>query len=129
MLFRSPGKKKDAEDPVHLKTIRKRPETEEEKVISNALNNAEYEDDYEMKELEVDEDGVALFDKKDDIELDAMLFGLDADDGDDGKDDGIFLEHRSKFEEIDLDSDLNREQRREAARRLKRKKLPSKGFG
>ena len=80
-------------------------------------------------EPELDEDGIAIFDDSndDDLELDAMLFGLDLDD-DDEQDDGVFLERASKYEE-DIDENLNREQRRDAARRRKRKKMPSKGFG
>lgn len=122
----SQGKKKDEEDQVFLKKKRKDAETDEEKAISSALDEAE--DDTE--ELEVDEDGVAIFDNSndDDLELDAMLFGLDLDDDDYEQDDGVFLERPSKYEDIE-DENLNREQRRDAARRRKKKKLPSKGFG
>jgi len=120
------GKKKDVEDQVFIKK-NKKPETEEEKSISSALDEAENDDDdYETEKLETDKDGVALFNDNDDIELDAILFGLAADSDD--EDDGIFLERPSKFEE-EIDPDLNREQRREASRKLKRKKLPTKGFG
>jgi len=119
------GKKKDVEDQVFIKK-NKKPETEEEKSISSALDEAENDDDYDTEELETDKDGVALFGDNDDMELDAILFGLAADSDD--EDDGIFLERPSKFEE-DIDPDLNREQRREASRKLKRKKLPTKGFG
>jgi len=119
------GKKKDVEDLVFIKK-NKKPETEEEKSISSALDEAENDDDYDTEELETDKDGVALFGDNDDMELDAILFGLAADSDD--EDDGIFLERPSKFEE-DIDPDLNREQRREASRKLKRKKLPTKGFG
>lgn len=121
----SQGKKKDEEDQVYIKKNRKKAETEEDKVISGALDEAEDDTD----ELELDEDGVAVFDdvNDEDLELDAMLFGLDLDD-DDEQDDGIFLERSTKYEE-DIDENLNREQRRDAARRRKKKKLPSKGFG
>jgi len=120
------GKKKDVEDQVFIKK-NKKPETEEEKSISSALDEAENDDDdYETEKLETDKDGVALFNDNDDIELDAILFGLAADSDD--EDDGIFLERPSKFEE-EIDPDLNREQRREAARRRKRKIKASKGFG
>mmetsp|Transcript_1246 Transcript_1246/g.1417 ORF Transcript_1246/g.1417 Transcript_1246/m.1417 type:complete len:309 (-) Transcript_1246:31-957(-) len=119
------GKKKDVEDQVFIKK-NKKPETEEEKSISSALDEAENDDDYDTEELETDKDGVALFGDNDEMELDAILFGLAADSDD--EDDGIFLERPSKFEE-DIDPDLNREQRREASRKLKRKKLPTKGFG
>lgn len=123
------GKKKDAEDQVFIKK-KKKPETEEEKAISSALDEAENDGnddgDNEMEDLDLDKDGVALFGDNDDIELDAILFGLAADSDD--EDDGIFLERPSKFEG-EIDPDLNREQRREASRRLKRKKIPTKGFG
>ncbi|VEU41830.1 unnamed protein product [Pseudo-nitzschia multistriata] len=121
----SQGKKRDKEDQVFVNKKRKKAETDEDKAISSALDEAE--DDTE--ELEIDDDGVAIFDdiNDDDIELDAMLFGLDLDD-DDEQDDGVFLERGSKYE-YDDDENLNREQRRDAARRRKKKKLPSKGFG
>lgn len=121
----SQGKKKDEEDQVFIKKKRKEAETDEDKAISSALDEAE--DDTE--ELEVDEDGIAIFDNSndDDLELDAMLFGIGMDDDDD-MDDGVFLERPSKYEDVE-DENLNREQRRDAARRRKKKKLPSKGFG
>jgi RNA recognition motif-containing protein len=121
----SQGKKKDQEDQVFLKKKRDAAKTDEDKAIASALEEAE--DDTE--ELEIDEDGVAIFDDSndDDLELDAMLFGLDLDD-DDEQDDGVFLERPSKYEDVE-DENLNREQRRDAARRRKKKKLPSKGFG
>mmetsp|Transcript_27714 Transcript_27714/g.59232 ORF Transcript_27714/g.59232 Transcript_27714/m.59232 type:complete len:290 (-) Transcript_27714:52-921(-) len=121
----SQGKKKDEEAEVFVKDNRKTDGTEEDNVISGALDQAESDEE----ELEIDEDGVAIFDdiNDDDLELDAMLFGLDLDE-DDQQDDGVFLERPSKYEE-DIDENLNREQRRDAARRRKKKKLPSKGFG
>lgn len=121
----SQGKKKEEEDQAFIKKKRNQAKTEEEKAISSALDDAEDE----TEELEIDEDGVAIFDDSndDDIELDAMLFGLDLDD-DDEQDDGVFLERGSKYV-YDEDKNLNREQRRDVARRRKRKKLPSKGFG
>jgi nucleolin len=124
----SQGKKKDQNDQLYLKKKRKAPESAEEKAISSALDEAENDnEEYEEEELDVDEDGIAVFGNNDDddLELDAALFGIAADD--DEEDDGIFLERPSKFE--DVDPSLNREQRREAARRLKRKKMPHKGFG
>ena len=126
----SQGKKKDEEDQVFIKKKRKEAETDEDKAISSALDEAEDDtEELEVDELEVDEDGIAIFDNSndDDLELDAMLFGISMDDDDD-MDDGIFLERPSKYED-DIDENLNREQRRDAARRRKKKKLPSKGFG
>jgi RNA recognition motif-containing protein len=121
----SQGKKKDEEDVVYVKKKRKNAESEEEEVISSALDEAEGAGE----ELELDEDGIAIFDDSsdEDLELDALLFGLDLDD-DDEQDDGVFLERPSKYKD-DFDENLNREQRRDSARRRKRKKLPSKGFG
>ena len=136
------GKKKDSEEhQLFLDKKRKKAESEEEKAISSALDEAENDDEddddgenYEAEDLEIDEDGAALFgdNNDDDIELDALLFGIAADSEDyyegDEEDDGIFLERKQNFEG-EIDEDLNREQRREAARKLKRKKPPSKGFG
>jgi len=121
----SQGKKKDEDDQLFIEKQRKKAKNAEERAIASALEEAE--DDTE--ELEMDEDGVAIFNDSsdDDIELDAMLFGLELDE-DDEQDDGVFLERPSRYKE-DEDQDLNREQRREAARRRKKKKLPSKGFG
>lgn len=128
----SQGKKKDQEQQLYLKKKRKDPESEEDQAISDALDEAESDEDdeeYEAEDLEIDEDGIAIFgdNNEDDLELDAALFGLSADDDDDDGVDGIFLERKPIYEE--MDPNLNREQRREAARRLKRKKLPHKGFG
>lgn len=120
----SQGKKKDETDQVYVKKSEKEQKTVEERLISSALDEAE--DD--STKLELDENGVAIFDDSDeDFELDALLFGLDVEDGDD-QDDGVFLDRRSKYED-DVDENLNREQRRDAQRRRKREKLPSKGFG
>jgi RNA recognition motif-containing protein len=112
----SQGKKKEQDSQLYLKKKRKEPEDEEEAVISSALEQAES-----------DEDDVPFFGgSDDDLELDAKLFGLLNDD-DDFEYDGVFLENPSKFKE-DEDPDLNREQRRDAARRRKKTKLPHKGF-
>mmetsp|Transcript_21875 Transcript_21875/g.52048 ORF Transcript_21875/g.52048 Transcript_21875/m.52048 type:complete len:286 (+) Transcript_21875:62-919(+) len=117
----SQGKKKDEVDQVFVEKKMKRRRSAEENVIGSALDESE--------DLELDEDGVAVFDKSDDedLELDAILFGIELAD-DDEQDDGVFLERSSKYEEID-DENLNREQRRDTKRRRKKKKLPSKGFG
>lgn len=117
----SQGKKKDQENQVYLKKKRKDPLTDEDAAIASALEEAE-------SDVEVDEDGIAVFGASDDdLELDAMLFGITADDDDDDDYDGVFLERKPIYE--DMDPNLNREQRREEAKRLKRKKLPHKGFG
>jgi RNA recognition motif-containing protein len=127
------GRKKDQENQLYLKKRKKdaTPESEEEQAISSGLDEAEEDDEeYEAEDLELDEDGIAIFNdgNSEDMELDAVLFGLSSDeDDDDEQDDGIFLERPSKFEEVD--PNLNREQRRDVARRIKRKKLPHKGFG
>lgn len=114
----SQGKKKEQENQLYLKKKKKTPQDEEEAAISSAIDEAESE-----------RDDIPVFGGSDeDLELDAALFGLMEDDEDDDDYDGIFLERPSKFEE-DIDPNLNREQRREAARRRKRTKLPHKGFG
>ena len=126
------GKKKDVDDQVSFNKKKKtnKLETEEDRAISSALNEAESDDDDDSGHN--DDNEYSLFNDNiddDDIELDAALFGLVADD-DEEDDDGIFLERPSKYDEDDeLGEDLNREQRREAARRRKRKKKASKGFG
>jgi len=114
----SQGKKKDQENQLYIKKKKKAPETDEEAAIASALELAESEDD----EIPV------FGGSDDDLELDAKLFGITADDeGDDDDYDGIFLERKPIY--ADMDENMNREQRREAARRMKRTKLPSKGFG
>jgi RNA recognition motif-containing protein len=113
------GKKKDQENLVYLKKKRNDAETDEELAITQALEAAESEED---------EDGIWTFGVNDnDLELDARLFGLSGEGDDDDEYDGIFLERKPIYEGID--SNLNREKRREAARRMKRTKLPHKGFG
>jgi RNA recognition motif-containing protein len=126
------GRRKEQENQLYLEKKKKKKaaaaESDEDRAISLGLEEAANDDEeYESEELEVDGDGIAVFnhDTNEDLELDAVLFGLSA--GDDEKDDGIFLEPSSQFG--DIDPSLNRVQRREAARRLKRKKLPHKGFG
>ena len=115
----SQGKKKDQENQLYLKKKKKSPETDEDRAIQSALEAAESDDD----------DDIPVFGgNDDDLELDAALFGIAAADEDDDEEyDGVFLERKPIYE--DMDPNLNREQRREAARRLKRKKLPHKGFG
>lgn len=125
----SQGRKKDQDQQLYIKKKRKDAESEEEEAISTALDEAESEEEeYEDEDMDVDDNGVAIFgnNSDEDMELDAMLFGLADDDDDEGVD-GIFLERKPIYE--DMDPNLNREQRREAGRRLKRKKLPHKGFG
>lgn len=115
------GKKKDQDNQLYLKKKRKAAETEEEKAIVTALEEAESD-----VEMELDDDDIPIFGgSDDDLELDALLFGLDDEDDDDY--DGVYLERKPIYE--DMDPNLNREQRREAAKRLKRTKLPHKGFG
>lgn len=115
------GKKKDQDNQLYLKKKRKEATTDEEADIASALDEAESNDE--------DDDGIPVFGGSDeDIELDALLFGLEANDDDDDEGyDGVFLERKPIYE--DMDPNLNREQRREAAKRLKRTKLPHKGFG
>jgi hypothetical protein len=143
----SQGKKKDQDNLVYLQKKKKKQQqqlSEEEQVISTALDEAESNADddnddddsettepYEAEELDVDENGVAIFgsNDSDDLELDAALFGIAANADDDEQDDGIFWEDRHRAYQELIDPNMNRAQRREAARRLKKKKLPSKGFG
>ncbi len=117
------GKKKDQENQLYLKKKRKVAETEEETAIVGALDQAESDIDHDDDN---DDNNIPVFGgNDDDIELDALLFGLDDDEDEDY--DGVFLERKPVYE--DMDPNLNREQRREAAKRMKRTKLPHKGFG
>ena len=61
--------------------------------------------------------------------MDEVLFeDLDGDDDDDGVD-GFWEGDDGEVEDFEDTQGMNREQRREAARRQKRRKLPHKGFG
>lgn len=115
----SQGKKKDDDSQLYLEKKRKKAETTEDEVIASALEAADSDDP----------DGIPVFgnNDQDDIELDAVLFGIAADDEDDDDYDGIFLERKPIYD--DMDPNMNRAQRRDAGRRLKKQKLPHKGFG
>ena len=120
----SQGKKKDQDNLLYIKKKKKDPIDEEEAAIADALSEAE---------SDLDDDDVPTFGVSDeDIELDAQLFGLQAGDEDDEDDeddiDGWYLQQRG-FTYEEVDPSLNRVQRREAARKLKKKKRPAKGFG
>jgi RNA recognition motif-containing protein len=115
------GKKKEQDNQLYLKKKKMVPVDEEEAVIAEALDEAENDD-----EAEDEEENPYLHTFDDDIELDAVLFGLQDDDDDDDID-GIFLEKHFKYEEVD--PNLNREQRREAQKKSKRKKKATTGFG
>jgi hypothetical protein len=112
------GKKKDLDNQLYLKKKKKVPVDEEEAAIVEALDEAESEEEDQILHIFGDTD--------DDIELDAILFGLQDDDDEDDID-GIFLEKHFKYEEVD--PNLNREQRREAQKKSKRKKKANNGFG
>ena len=118
----SQGKKKDQENQLYIKKKKQTPETDEEAAIASALELAESDD----------EDDIPIFGgSEEDLELDAKLFGMAAsaeDDDDDDDYDGFFIEPTPDCEG-EIDPNLNRQQRREAARRLKKKKMPHKGFG
>ena len=113
----SQGKKKAQENELYVKKNKKRELTEEEAAIQEGLDLAE-DDDEEMMELH----------EFDDVS-DALLFG-DDDDDDDFEYDGVFEEMYPNAREAltEEEQKLNREQRREAATRKKRRKLPHKGF-
>jgi RNA recognition motif-containing protein len=114
----SGGKKKDQESLIYVKKEKKIPVDDEEAAIVSGLELAESED----------EDGIPSFGvSNEDIELDAKLFGLAGDDDDDDVD-GIYLEGEHEYEG-EIDPNLNRSQRREAQKLLKKKKKPHKGFG
>jgi len=122
----SQGQKKDQQNQLYLKKKRKAAETDEDAAIASALEEAESDEEFD----DDDDDEIPVFGggSDEDLELDAMLFGLSGDDDEeDGDYDGIFLERKPIYE--DVDPNLNREQRREAAKRLRRTKLPHKGFG
>ena len=138
----SQGKKKDQDNILFIKKKKKQEEenllSDEDQAIVSGLEEAESDEEEIDVDLDLDEDGIPIFrdiDASDaeDLELDAKLFGIVGGDGDDDDDDdysdidGVFLERGPIYE--DMDPNLNREQRREAARRMKRKKMPHKGFG
>ena len=103
------GKKKDADPAVYIKEKKAKKETEDEQIISNALDEA------------------ANTNASDELldEIDAALFSEeDFEDGDEE-----FMFDRKIEYEGEVDPNLNREQRREASRRLKRKRPTNKGFG
>eukprot|EP00538_Stauroneis_constricta_P008862 CAMPEP_0119550326 /NCGR_PEP_ID=MMETSP1352-20130426/3857_1 /TAXON_ID=265584 /ORGANISM="Stauroneis constricta, Strain CCMP1120" /LENGTH=399 /DNA_ID=CAMNT_0007596135 /DNA_START=59 /DNA_END=1258 /DNA_ORIENTATION=- len=140
----SQGKKKDDENQLYIDKQRRKQqqrerdreaEDDEDSAIASGLEEAESDVEYEYSVGDDDEGGdVRTFggggsggSDEDDFELDARLFGMAADDEDDDDIDGVYLERHFKYEEVD--GNLNREQRREAQRKMKRKKKPSKGFG
>merc|ERR1719343_779236 len=97
----------------------------EKKVTTSALGKA---DDDNIEGLELEEVEVAIFSNIGrDLEMDDILLSHDLDENDE-QDDGIFLDQRSRYQ-ANIDGNLNREQRRDAQRKRKKKKLPSKGFG
>lgn len=111
----SQGKKKDQDNVIYIKKKAAAPKTEEDAAILSALNEAESDGE---------DDDIPIFgDSESHFDSDTVLFG----DDDNQEDDGIFLERLPKYEE--MDPNLNRSQRREAAKRLKPKKMPHKGFG
>lgn len=111
----SQGKKKQDENALYIKKKKKKQQeqlSQEEQAIQEGLDEAG---------VELDE-----FDDEDDD----LLFG-DDDDDEDFEFDGIFEElyPSAQYEELtEEELKLNREQRRDASKRKKRRKLPHKGF-
>jgi len=135
-------KKDDLENRKLFVKKRSREKTEmdtEEKVIDDVLDEVEgkvlVEKEAGNDDEETDEEAVYGLDDFDDE--DDALFDEDDDDEDDEFDedddiDGIFEQiYPNKWEELTEEEakNMNREQRREAAKRKGRKKLPFKGFG
>jgi RNA recognition motif-containing protein len=113
----SQGKKKQDENELYIKKKKKQKAQldAEEAAIQEGLDEAEEDDEVELDE----------FDDADDD----LLFGDD--DDEDFEYDGIFEEMypTAQYEPLtEEELKLNREQRRDAAKRKKRRKLPHKGF-
>jgi RNA recognition motif-containing protein len=121
----SQGKKKPKENELYIKKEKKRILTKEEEAIQAGLEEAlsNDDDDHDTVVMEVDD-----FDEADD----ALLFESEDDDDDDEFEfDGIFEEiyPSSRYQDLtEEEQQLNREQRRNVAKRKKRRKLPHKGF-
>lgn len=116
----SQGKKQPKENELYIKKKKKQQAAldAEEQAIQQGLDEAVEDDDDDDDGVELDE-----FDTDDDV-----LFG-EEDDDEEFEYDGIFEEMYPKYEALsEEEMKLNREQRREAAKRKKRRKLPHKGF-
>ena len=116
----SQGKKKQDDNQVYIQKKKKQQTLQldaEEAAIQEGLDEAEGDDVV----MELDDF---------DVEEDALLFGEDDDDDEEGFD-GVFEEMypTTQYEPLTEEvQNLNREQRRDAAKRKKRRKLPHKGF-
>jgi hypothetical protein len=114
------GQKKRDPNELYIQKKKKKEAqlTEEEEAIQAGLDEAEGDDPEDMIALE----------EFDDIS-DALLFE-DDDDDDEFEYDGVFEDiYPTQYEPLsEEEQKLNREQRRDAAKRKKRRKLPHKGF-
>ena len=120
------GQKKLDPNTLYVTKNKKTPVDAEEAAIQSGLAEAE------QGEIKTTDDAYDVVDFDDDD--DAILFANENDDDVADEDfvyDGVFEEEYPEEFEALTESELmlNREQRREAASRKKRKKLPHKGFG
>jgi RNA recognition motif-containing protein len=119
------GKKKLSEADLYIKKSKKKPVDQEEAAIQEGLDLAEDDSDEDAEPDEDETVDLSDFDESDD----ALLFE-DISDDDDDEYDGVFEDlYPSVDFELSPEEELrNRQQRREVQRRIKRKKLPHKGF-
>jgi len=127
------GKKKSQDPMVVVKNEKVAPKSTEEEVILNALNeaedNTEEEEGYDELDTEAQQDVLeegSFLDEYDD----ALLFDDDDDDDDDDFEyDGVYVEEFLPNENEEDEGPMNREQRREAAKKNKKRRKPGRGFG
>lgn len=121
------GQKKLDPNTLYVTKNKKKPVDAEEAAIQSGLAEAEQgeitttDDAYDVLDFEDDDDAILFADENDDDGVADEDFVYD----------GVFEEEYPEEFEALTESELllNREQRREAASRKKRKKLPHKGFG
>jgi len=113
----SQGQKKQDENELYIKKKKKQQALNaEEQVIQEGLDEAEDDDEVQLDEFDEEDDDLLFGDNEDDEEFEF---------------DGTFEElyPTAQYEPLtEEELKLNREQRRDASKRKKRRKLPHKGF-
>mmetsp|Transcript_18335 Transcript_18335/g.30422 ORF Transcript_18335/g.30422 Transcript_18335/m.30422 type:complete len:311 (-) Transcript_18335:98-1030(-) len=127
ILTLNQGQKKLDENLLYIKKNKKKPENAEEAAIQAGMETAE---GLVVEEVAVEEQESEQYSLQDFEDSDDALFDDDDDDDDNFQYDGVFEEmYPVQVEALTEEEEaLNREQRREAAKRKPRKKLPAKGF-
>ena len=134
------GKKKPDETAVYLQKKKKKAVTDEEAAIQAGM--AQAEEDQKLMLMDAEEYALIRRLDPDLVETATFKYNVDDDlleeeedeDDDDGVDGFWYGDEEEEAEIVEFDEDgftkpMNREQRRDAARRTKRRKLPHKGFG